>query len=84
MFRCCRKCTLWFGFAYELCMMKGILLDEEEMKAENNRRVCFEDCQENAWAICVLKDDINVVYRLYASTLTEICLIFRFLGFFCD
>uniref|UniRef100_A0A673LN22 HIVEP zinc finger 1 n=1 Tax=Sinocyclocheilus rhinocerous TaxID=307959 RepID=A0A673LN22_9TELE len=23
--------------------MKGILLDEEEMKAENNRRVCFED-----------------------------------------
>jgi len=37
-------------------MMKGILLDDEEMKAKNNRLVCFEDWG-NAWAICVFKDD---------------------------
>jgi len=37
--------------------MKGILLDDEEMKAKNNRLVCFEDCWGNAWAICVFKDD---------------------------
>lgn len=44
--------------------MKGILLKGEEMKAENNRLVCSEDCWENAWANCVLKDDLNIDYNL--------------------